>query len=111
MGQAISRDQSKKMYAELRKHDLKEFHGINLKKLQAEGNIPSGDVTKVATAIGLLGKVAHQYDEEAFFKVLNSGDCPPLKLTPAEMEMIQGGGVAKEVGVIIVVVAITCALL
>lgn len=49
------------------------------------------DPHRFGTSIRLMGRLAHEADEETFIDALTSGQFPPMKLSAEEMEAVRGG--------------------
>lgn len=51
-----------------------------------------GSPNQVREAVALYSRIASQTTSEEFQKAVESGELPPIKLTPKEMQIAAGGG-------------------
>ena len=59
---------------------------------QAGQDLPNGlTADDLSTGVRVLGKIAHQYDQDIFVEAINDGELPPMKLSNREMEVVRGG--------------------
>jgi hypothetical protein len=90
MSTAAANQDFGKLYWELRSFDLKSAKPIEPKK--GDTDVLQGkDPKRVAGALSIISKMAQQYDENTFVEAMKTGDLPPMKLTPHEMEIARGG--------------------
>jgi len=48
----------------------------------------------LSVGLRVLGKVAHEYDQETFTEAAIDGEIPPLELSEQEMQFVRGGALA-----------------
>lgn len=109
----ISREECGRLYAGLKKHDIKNLVGVDPSVFKKDSRFRKGryEPLKVASTIGLLGTFAHQLDEETFYNAMISGEIPAVKLTVAEMELIKGGGLPDLVGKYAIIITTVLSLI
>jgi len=74
-----------------------------LEDLRSKGHEGAADdleTPELTANLRVLGKVASEYDREAFEDTLREGELPPLELSSEEMEQVRGG-LAVTAGVIV----------
>lgn len=100
----LTREESDKIYNRFRSTNfndgvLASFSAIrNNPEILKKINKSADDL---APAFRLYARVAHQYDSGTFFESITTGELPPMKLSPTEMEFLHGGGEAETIGRII----------
>lgn len=70
------------------KEDAEEI----VEHLRSEGH-DELDASDVSASLRLMGKVAHEYDEETFSELMKGGEIPPVEMSQEEMELARGGWV------------------
>lgn len=68
-------------------------------ELKKQGKVKNTEAA--GTSFRIIQRVAHQVDEKAWLDFAKTGDLPPIKLTPKEMEVVRGGCVGTAIGIFI----------
>jgi hypothetical protein len=86
---AADKNQVVEFYNKLRTVDYASIGLIDTKQIQNLATVKNP--AKYKTAMAIFHKAAHQASESDFVEMFETGDVPPLKLTPEEMELARGG--------------------
>ena len=97
MSQDISNEEAAKLFAQFKAVPADAWNEAPSEELgkalrESGESLPEGiGEREFTTGIRILGQVAHEYDQETFVDVIRTGEMPPMKLSPKEMEVIRGG--------------------